>query len=153
MAPTKQKNKRNVSLEIFKTSVCFLSMTVQLGLANNHVKYHIHKDWFEKSERGPYIVECVIPKVWNASLHYIINVTIFPLHIYRFCIAKLIFRSSLSFPRVNGFFSTAAHLLILSWNFSYSLTELQNYSLCEFLIKSSEAPKSGKSTTATKIDE
>ena len=44
MAATKQKNKRNVSLEIFKTSVCFLSMTVQLGLANNHVKYHIHKD-------------------------------------------------------------------------------------------------------------
>ena len=34
MAPTKQKNKRNVSLEIFKTSVCFLSMTVKLGVAN-----------------------------------------------------------------------------------------------------------------------
>ena len=31
------KNKRNVSLEIFKTSVCFLSMIVQLGLANNHI--------------------------------------------------------------------------------------------------------------------
>ena len=31
------KNKRNVSLEIFKTSVCFLSMTVQLGLANNQI--------------------------------------------------------------------------------------------------------------------
>ena len=31
------KNKRNVPLEIFKTSVCFLSMTVQLGLANNHI--------------------------------------------------------------------------------------------------------------------
>ena len=31
------KNKRKVSLEIFKTSVCFLSMTVQLGIANNHI--------------------------------------------------------------------------------------------------------------------
>ena len=31
------KNKQNVSLEIFKTSVCFLSMTVQIGLANNHI--------------------------------------------------------------------------------------------------------------------
>ena len=31
------KNKQNISLEIFKTSVCFLSMTVQLGLANNHI--------------------------------------------------------------------------------------------------------------------
>ena len=37
MAATKQKNKRNVSLEIFKTSVYFLSMTVQLGVANNHI--------------------------------------------------------------------------------------------------------------------
>ena len=36
----------------------------------------------------------------------------------------------------------------------YSLTELLNCSLCESLIKSFEAPKSGKSTktpTATKI--
>ena len=33
--------------------------------------------------------------------------------------------------------------------FSYSLPESQNYSLWEFLIKSSEAPKSGKSTTET----
>ena len=31
------KNKRNVSLEIFKTSVSFLSKTVQIGLANNHI--------------------------------------------------------------------------------------------------------------------
>ena len=31
------KNKRNVSWEIFKTSVCFLSMTIQLGIANNHI--------------------------------------------------------------------------------------------------------------------
>ena len=37
MAPTKQKNKRNVSLEIFEASVCFLCMTVQLGVANNHI--------------------------------------------------------------------------------------------------------------------
>ena len=86
MAATKQKNKRNVSLEIFKTSVCFLSMNVQLGLANNHVNYHIHKDWVEKSERGPYIVECGILKLWNVCLPYI-NITIFPLDIYRFWIA------------------------------------------------------------------
>ena len=33
--------------------------------------------------------------------------------------------------------------------FSYSLPESQNYSLWEFLIKSSEAPKSGKSATET----
>ena len=32
------KNKRNVSLDIFRTSVCSLSMTVQIGLANNHIK-------------------------------------------------------------------------------------------------------------------
>ena len=31
------KNKRNVSLEILKTSICFISMTVQLGVANNHI--------------------------------------------------------------------------------------------------------------------
>ena len=37
MTPTKQKNKRNVSLEMFKTSVCFLPMTVQLGVADNHI--------------------------------------------------------------------------------------------------------------------
>ena len=29
--------KRNVSWETFKTSVCFLSMTMQLGVANNHI--------------------------------------------------------------------------------------------------------------------
>ena len=33
--------------------------------------------------------------------------------------------------------------------FSYSLPESQNYSLWEFLIKSSEAPKSEKSATET----
>ena len=37
MAPTKQKNERNVLLEIFKTSVRFLSMTLQPGVANNHI--------------------------------------------------------------------------------------------------------------------
>ena len=79
MAPTKQKNKRNVSLEIFKTSVCFLSMTVQLGVAN--------KDWFKKSERGPDIVKCEIPKLWNVCLPYIINITIYSLYIYRLWIA------------------------------------------------------------------
>ena len=31
------KNKRNVSLEIFRTSVCFLSMAEQIGLVNNHI--------------------------------------------------------------------------------------------------------------------
>ena len=36
--------------------------------------------------------------------------------------------------------------LILYWAFSYSLTKLQNYSLCESLIKSCETPKSGKTT-------
>ena len=44
MAPTKQKNKQNVSLEIFKTSVCFLSMTVKPGVANNRINYHINKE-------------------------------------------------------------------------------------------------------------
>ena len=34
------KNKRNVLLEIFKTSVCFLSTTVLLGVANNQIKHH-----------------------------------------------------------------------------------------------------------------
>ena len=33
-------NKRNVLFEIFKTSVCFLSMTVQLGVANNQLTHH-----------------------------------------------------------------------------------------------------------------
>ena len=75
MAPTKQKNKRNVSLEIFKTSVCFLSMTVQLGVAN--------KDWFKKSERGADTVKCEIPKLWNVYLPYIINITVYSLYIYR----------------------------------------------------------------------
>ena len=55
----------------------------------------------------------------------------------------------LSFPRVDGFFSTAAGLLILSWDFSYSLTELQNYRLCESLINPNEAVKSGKPTITT----
>ena len=48
------KDKQNVSLEILKTSVCFLSMTVQLGLANKHINWHINKEWFKKSEWGPY---------------------------------------------------------------------------------------------------
>ena len=55
------KNKRNVSLEIFKTVVYFLSMTIHLGVANNRINAHIHKEWFKKSERGPY-------KLWNVSL-------------------------------------------------------------------------------------
>ena len=75
MAPTKQKNKRNVSLETLKTSVCFLSMTVKLGVAK--------KNWFKKSERGPDIVKCEIPKLWNVGLPYIINITIYSLYIYR----------------------------------------------------------------------
>ena len=54
----------------------------------------------------------------------------------------------LSFPRVNGSFSAAASLLKLSWAFSYSLPELQNYCLCESLIKYVEAPKSQKTNTA-----
>ena len=53
------------------------------------------------------------------------------------------------FLLVDGFFSTAARLLMLSWAFSYSLTKLQNYSLCESLIKPDEATKSGKSTITT----
>ena len=48
--------------------------------------------------------------------------------------------------------STAAHLLILSSAFSFILTKLQNYSLCEFLIRFFEVPKSGKTTTTKKID-
>ena len=43
------KNKRHVSLEIFKISVCFLSMTAQLGVANNHNNHIITKEWFNKS--------------------------------------------------------------------------------------------------------
>ena len=38
---------------------------------------------------------------------------------------------------------------MLFWAFSYSLSEIQNYSLCESLIKPDEATKSGKSTIAT----
>ena len=79
MEPTTLKNKRNVSLEIFKTSVCFLSMTVQLGVAN--------KDWFKKSERGADIVKCEIPKLCNFYLPYIINITVYSLYIYRLWIA------------------------------------------------------------------
>ena len=43
--------------------------------------------------------------------------------------------------QVNGSFSTAARLLILSWAFSYSRTKLQNYRLCESLINSLEVKK------------
>ena len=50
-----------------------------------------------------------------------------------------------SFSRVNGSFSTAARLLVLSWAFSYSLTKLQNYSLCESL----KYQKLKKKTTVT----
>ena len=38
-------------------------------------------------------------------------------------------------------------LLVLSWVFSYSLTKLQNYNLCESLINSFEKPKIEKTTT------
>ena len=57
----------------------------------------------------------------------------------------------MSFPREDYFFSSAACLLILSWAFSYILTELKNYSLREPLIKPDEATKSRKSTIATSI--
>ena len=40
-----------------------------------------------------------------------------------------------------------SQLLILSWAFSYSLTKLQNYSLCESLINSFEVPKNEQVTT------
>ena len=73
------KNKQNISLEIFKTSVCFLSMTVQLGLANNHINWHINKGWFKKSEKGPFIVS--FTKMWNICLLYNIKITIFPVRI------------------------------------------------------------------------
>ena len=138
------KNKWNVSLEIFKTNVWFLSMTIQLGVASNHINKHINKEWFKKSEGGPY-------KLWNVCLLWNINITISPLHIQkrRLWIAFIIFRSSISFPRVDGFFSTAARLLRLSWAFSYIITELQNYSLCESLIKPNGATKSTKSTITT----
>ena len=59
MVHTKQKRDKeqvNVSLEIFRTRVCFLSMDVQIGLANNHIHQHINKEWLKKSERDPYIV-------------------------------------------------------------------------------------------------
>ena len=62
------------------------------------------------------------------------------------------FGQLLSFSRVNGSFSTAARLLILSSDFSYSLTKLQNCSLCEPPINSFEVPKSGKTTTAKQIN-
>ena len=125
------KNKQNVSLEIFKTSVCFLFMTVQLGVAN--------KEWFKKSERVPILSNLLI---------FTCSTTYHDFHISYLnetaldSLDKL--WSSSSFPGVDGSFSTAAHLLILSWAFSYSLTELQNYSLWESLIKSFEAPKSQK---------
>ena len=45
--------------------------------------------------------------------------------------------------RINGSFSTAARLLILSWGLSCSLTKLQNYSLCESKTRSFKAPKNG----------
>ena len=57
---------------------------------------------------------------------------------------NIYFGLSYSFPRVNGSFSTAARLLILSWAFSYSLAKLQNYSLFESLINSFEVTKSEK---------
>ena len=41
---------------------------------------------------------------------------------------------------------------ILSSAFAYSLKKLQNYSLCESLIKSFEAPKSGKTTTTKYVN-
>ena len=43
MSKSMPKNKRNVSLKIFKTSVCFLSMTVQLGAANNQSHQLTHQ--------------------------------------------------------------------------------------------------------------
>ena len=64
----------------------------------------------------------------------------------------LVSKSSLSFSRVDGLVLSQLqlHLLILTSAFSHSLAKLQNYSHCEFLIKSFEAPKSGKTAT-TKI--
>ena len=61
-------------------------------------------------------------------------------------------KSSWSFSRVNGSLSNAAYLLILSSAFSYILIKLQNYSLCQFLIKFFEVPKSGKTTTKKSIN-
>ena len=60
--------------------------------------------------------------------------------------------SFFSFSRVNGSFSIAARLLISSQAFCYILTKFQNYNLCESLIKSFEAPKSGKTTTTKQIN-
>ena len=47
-------------------------------------------------------------------------------------------------PYLSQEFMVLSQLLILSWAFSYSLTKLQNYSLSESLLNSTEVPKCGK---------
>ena len=47
-------------------------------------------------------------------------------------------------PYLSQEFMVLSQLLILSWAFSYSLTKLQNYSLSESLVNSTEVPKCGK---------
>ena len=119
--------------------------TVQLDVAQNYINEYVIKN-NSRCLRG--VTKSSSALNFGMFTHSTTSISRF---------ARFIFKTSgfgqlLSFSRVNGSFSTAAHLLILSSGFSYSLTKLQNYSLCESLINSFEVPKSEKTTTTKQIN-
>ena len=112
-------------------------MTVELGVANNRISKCIIKEWLKTLRGVPILFSLLNFGMFACSISlsqfshfYLEKAALNSLDIILTFLINL---------KSRWFFSTAARLHTLSWNFSYSLTELQTYSLCESFIKSFEA--------------